>query len=76
MASKWFRILTKGSVAECCSAMQLQEHVERKRALQNLGIPGSIAMSARFVLNEHRTDVRSCITAALRTSKSLAAVSH
>lgn len=76
MASKWFRILTKGSVAERGSALQLQEHVEQKHALQNLGIAGSIATSARFALDEHRTDVRSCIATALRTSKSLAVVSH
>ncbi|KAG0444070.1 hypothetical protein HPB47_014208, partial [Ixodes persulcatus] len=45
------------------------EHVERKLALQNPGILGSIPTPARFDLNEHRAGVRSCITTAWCTLK-------
>ncbi|KAG0424443.1 hypothetical protein HPB47_028380 [Ixodes persulcatus] len=45
------------------------EHVERKLALQNPGILGSIPTPARFDLDEHRTGVRSCITTAWCTLK-------
>ncbi|KAG0431992.1 hypothetical protein HPB47_021306 [Ixodes persulcatus] len=45
------------------------EHVERKLALQNPGILGSIPTPARFDLDQHRTGVRSCITTAWCTLK-------
>ncbi|KAG0413347.1 hypothetical protein HPB47_009535 [Ixodes persulcatus] len=45
------------------------EHVERKLALQNPEILGSIPAPVRFNLDEHRTGVRSCITTAWYTLK-------
>ncbi|KAG0415375.1 hypothetical protein HPB47_007453 [Ixodes persulcatus] len=45
------------------------EQVERKFALQNPGILGSIPTPARYDLDEHRTCVRSCITTAWCTLK-------
>ncbi|KAG0433468.1 hypothetical protein HPB47_019879 [Ixodes persulcatus] len=53
----------------CALAHTSSEHVERKLALQNPEILGSIPTPARFDLDEHRTGVWSCITTAWCTLK-------